>query len=120
MPDDPDAKGGLRYLKREVRVRHKMVSPVYPVHMDVTRRLVRDCKLQAAITRLVKEAFKRIHKNHKRAKQYVAEDKEVGECADDRPPTGEVIGAILTGFRFRPLIEVKEDSDHPMFREMKE
>ena len=105
-----DDKVGCRYLDRPPRKGKKIIRPVYPVKMDLTRRLLRDCKLKAAVKRLVEEAFARIRRNHNATKR---EERH----PDDREIVGQVIGAVLTSFEVYPLVEVPKDYDDPMCRD---
>ncbi len=97
----------LRYRNRKVRKGHKVVRPVYPVDMALTRRLLRDCKLKAAFQRLIEEAYKRLRCNHEALKREERHE-------DEREVVGQVIGATLTNIEVYPLIEVPEEHDSPM------
>lgn len=109
MPDGTllDDVVGMRYRSRLPRKGRKVVSPVYPTEMRVTRRLLRDCKLKKALERLLEEAFKRMRRNHNASKR---EERH----PDDRKVEGQVICVVLHSFKLRPLVEVPEDYKNPM------
>ena len=102
-----DAPVNWRYLNRPPHKGRKITVPHYPVEMKLTRRLIRDCKLNAAIRRLVKEAFLRLRQNHRGLKREKRDP-------DDRKIIGQVIGAVLSSFEVRPLVEVPKDYRDPM------
>jgi hypothetical protein len=105
-----DSPVAWRYLNRPPRKGRKITVPHYPVEMQLTRRLFRDCKLNAAMRRLVKEAFLRLRRNHRGSKREKRDP-------DDRKIIGQVIGAVLSSFEVRPLVEVPEHYRDPMSRD---
>jgi hypothetical protein len=105
-----DSPVGWRYIARAPRKGMKISTPMYPVEMKLTRRLLRDCKLDAAMQRLVKEAFVRLRRNHRGLKREKRDP-------DERKIIGQVIGATLHRFEVRPLVEVPEGYHDPMSRD---
>lgn len=105
-----DTHLGWHYLERGPREKRKIITPVYPTEVPLTKRLVRDCKLEAAIRRLVKEVHERIRRNYRGSKREKRDP-------DDRKPVGQVIGVVLTGFTFEVLVEVPKDYHDPMSRD---
>lgn len=104
-----DTPVGWRYLNRVPRKGRKTIVPVYSTEVKLTRRLVRDCKLSAAIKRLVKEVHARIRRN------YTASKREKRD-PDERKPVGQVIGVVFRSFSFDVVVEVPKDcGDTPMF-----
>lgn len=102
-----DAPVAWRYLHRAPRKGMKISKPLYPVEMQLTRRLIRDCKFKAAMQRLVQEAFVRLRQNHRGSKREKRHP-------DEPQIVGQVIGIVLNGFRLRPLVEVPKNYNDPM------
>ena len=104
-----DTPVGWRYRNRPTRKGRKIIVPVYSTEAKLTRRLIRDGKLSAAIGRLAKEVYERIRRNYNATKREKRDP-------DDRKPVGQVVGVVLRSFTFDVLVEVPDDcGDIPMF-----